>query len=667
MTTDTGLDIQERTDGRSSLGGAKQARYAVPATLAAASDERIAAAIADAHPPTLRGLLYLLTGDAELETIETTTGTGFLTANAMQIEGASDLAMLQCKGVALLRAYRDGHSVPPDPRTFPREHLLKAISLAVGMEVPPNEYEYWHEEFAFDPWARALEWDNKPVDKVKDFKVIVVGAGNGGINAAIQLKRAGFSFKVFERNSGVGGTWFENNYPGARVDLASRIYSHLFGVNYPWQHMFATSQENKGYTDWCVDSFGVRGDISFNTLVVSMRWEEASGEWVVKTRTTDGVEEEHRANGIISAGGLFDRPSFGDFKGVEDFKGLKMHTARYDKSIDLSEKRVAVIGTGASGIQMVPDLAKQVKSLTIFQRSPGWVLPIAGYRDELSDGLKWLDVNLPYYVNFSRVQTHWMAGDHDQWYAFTIDPDWKEEHSLNKETADLRRRCLAYMEEKLEGRPDLLEKSIPDYPPLTKRFILDNGWYDALKRDNVKLVAEAVDHIEADAIVTTTGRRVEVDAIIFATGYKPNAFLEPMVIEGRGGVTPQQIWAKDGARAFWGVTVPGLPNFFMIYGPGTNGKISGPVPWGEMQTRYAMGAFKALIENGKRYLDVKPSAYDGFNARLDEELTKTIWLDPRQKSYYTNEYGRSATNAPWKVSEMWQAWRRPNLDDYEVG
>ncbi|HVW71231.1 MAG TPA: hypothetical protein VHB68_19790, partial [Steroidobacteraceae bacterium] len=280
---------------------------------------------------------------------------------------------------------------------------------------------------------------------------------------------------------------------------------------------------------------------------------------------------------------------------------------------------------------------------------------------------RWLNANVPYYVNFSRVAIHWLAGDHDQWYAFTIDPEWKEENSLNKDTYELRERCLAHIREKLGDRPDLLSKCVPTYPPLSKRFVLDNGWYDALKRDNVRLETDAIDHIEADGIVTANGTKIEVDAIIFATGYLPNAFLQPMDIRGRQGITPAEIWKKDGARAYWGVTVPGLPNFFMIYGPGTNGKISGPVPWGEMQTRYALNCFKALIEKDKRFLTVRRDAYDAFNARLDDELTRTIWMDPRQRSYYQNEFGRSATNSPWKVSQLWNAWRAPDLGDYELG
>ena len=632
-----------------------------------ATDDEILRAVKDAHPPTMRGLLYFLTGDEDLAKIKLSRGPGFLTSKGVYITDPDDLAMIEQKAAKWLRDYRDGKVSPPDPKTISREHLLRTISFIVGMEVPAAEYEYWREECGFEPWARALEWPNKPEAKVRDFKVIVIGAGVGGINAAIQMKRAGFTYQVFERNAGVGGTWYDNSYPGARVDLASRIYSHLYGINYPWRHMFATSGENKEYCDWCVDTFGIRDSIRFNTLVEGMDWDERAGEWVVRVRKSDGSQEEHRANAIISAGGLFDRPTYGNFKGAETFKGVKMHTARYDPSVDLSKSRVAVIGTGASGAQLVPDLAASVKSVTVFQRTPSWVLPFPGYREELPAGVLWLDANMPYYTNFSRISIHWLAGDHDQWYAFTVDPEWKDEHTLNEDTYVLRQRCLDYINEKLAGRPDLIEKSTPDYPPLSKRFVLDNGWYDALMRDNVELVTDPIDHIEEDAIVTESGRRIEVDAIIFATGYRPNAFLEPMVIHGRGGVTPQQVWAKDGARAYWGVNVPGLPNFFMIYGPGTNGKISGPLPWGEMQTRYAMTCFKHLIETGQKFLDIRKDVYEDFNEKLDRELDMTIWMDPRQNSYYRNEFGRSATNSPWKVSELWNAWRHPIFENYEFG
>ncbi|MFZ0500929.1 MAG: NAD(P)/FAD-dependent oxidoreductase [Steroidobacteraceae bacterium] len=640
---------------------------AVTEALRNATDDEIRSAIKVAHLPTLRGLLYFLTGDEGVANVELSKGPGFLTANGVYIKRPQDVAMLHEKAFDVLKAYRSGEATPPDPATVSKEKLLRVVSFMVGMEVPESEYGYWREEFAFDPWARELKWPSKPAAKVRDFKVIVVGAGTGGVNAAIQLKRAGFSFKVFERNGGVGGTWYDNSYPGARVDLASRIYSHLFGVGYPWQHTFATAAENKSYVDWCVDTFGIRQNIQFNTEVIAMHWNEQASEWMVRVRNKDGTVEVHRANGIISAGGLFDRPTFGNFKGTESFRGIKMHTARYNPRTDLSGCRVAIIGTGASGAQLLPDLAPTVKSVTVFQRTPPWVLPFPGYRDEFSQAEKWLNANVPYYVNFSRVAIHWLAGDHDQWYAFTVDPDWKDEHTLNKDTYDLRQRCIAHIKERLAGRPDLVAKCVPDYPPLTKRFVLDNGWYDALKRDNVQLITEPIDHIEEDGVVTSSGQKFEFDAIIFATGYLPNAFLQPMDIRGRGGITPQDVWKKDGGRAYWGVTVPGLPNFFMVYGPGTNGKISGPVPWGEMQTRYALTCFKMLIETNRKFLDVRKSAYEEFNGRLDEELAQTIWLDKRQQSYYQNEFGRSATNSPWKVLQLWTAWREPDLDHYELG
>ena len=661
------MNVMEKADDMTaSWLAAGDPSYTPPATLKTASDEVIRNAFADAHAPTLRGLIYFLTADPELEDMEVVQGVGFLTSKAAHLKRPEDVGKIIDKAAALLAAYRDGRKRPPDPRQAPRDHMLRSIALMVGMPVPPKEYEYWREEFGFEPWARALEWDDKPAHKVHDFKVIVIGAGMGGINAAIQLKRAGFSFEIFERNAGVGGTWYENNYPGARVDLASRIYSHLFGVNYPWEHMFATSQENAGYANWCVDHFGIRDDIQFNTKVLGMDWDQDAGEWSVRIQRQDGSEEIHKANAVISAGGLFDRPTFGNFKGTDSFRGIKMHTARYDKSVDLSNARVAVIGTGASGLQMIPDLAPTVKSLTVFQRSAAWVLPFEGYRDELPAGIKWLDRNMPFHVNFSRVATHWLAGDHDQYWAFTIDPEWKDEHTLNEDMYVLRQRCLAYIEQKLSDKPDLMAKVTPDYPPLSKRFVLDNGWYDALRRDNVTLITDPIDHIVEDGIVTENGDRHEFDAIIFATGYEPNAFLQPMVIHGSDGVTPQQVWAKDGARAYWGVTVPHLPNFFMIYGPGTNGKISGPVPWGEMQTRYAMLCFKELIERGAKSLEIRQDIFESFNEALDKELQGSIWLDPRQKSYYVNEYGRSATNSPWRVSEQWAAWRHPDFSHYLI-
>lgn len=615
---------------------------------------------------TLRGLLYFLTGDEGLEKIKVEKGPGFVTSNAAYVNDPQDLAILKDKAFQLLKSYRDGKAEPPVAERVAPKRMMRAIQLATGFPVPESEYDFWYEELAFDPLARRLKWDDKPVDKLTNFKVIVVGAGLNGINAAIQLKLAGFSFVVFEKNAGVGGTWHQNHYPGARVDLPSQMYSHLFAVDYPFKHTFAPQPENETYANWCVDNFKVRDKIRFQTEVLSMRWDEDASIWHVKVRTSDGTVEDHQANAIISAVGLFDRPGDPDFPGLEKFKGKWMHTAKYDNALDMSKSRVAVIGTGATGLQLTADLAPTVKHLTVFQRSAGWILPFPGYRDPMAPEAAWYRQNMPYASNFGRMAFTFLTGDHDMWSAYGVDPEWKDPHTLNQDNYNLRQVCVKYLEEKLGHRPDLVQKALPDYPPLSKRFILDNGFYDTILRDNVDLVTDSIDHFVEDGIVTKSGRKVEFDVVIFATGFRANDYFWPIEITGRNGVNLGEVWKKDGARAYWGVAIPTLPNFICLYGPNTNGKIAGPLPWGEMQTRFALTCFKRMIENGWRSMEVKKEAYNAFNAELDRELSTSIWMDKRQNSYYRNEFGRSATNSPWKASQLYEAWKEPKMDHWTV-
>lgn len=637
--------------------------------LRTATDEDIDNALVVAALPqtaaTLRGLLYFLTADESLADIPIERGRGFVTFNAPYINDQAQLAVLKDRAAELLKAYRDGKAVPPDGLAVPREQLLKAIGLAVGASVPHEESEFWFEESAIDPLARRLKWPDKPGEKVSAFKVVVIGAGLSGINAAIQLKLAGFSFTVFEKNEGVGGTWHQNRYPGARVDLPSQMYSHLFAVNYPFVHTFAPQPENEAYLNWCIDNYGVRDDIRLQEEVVSLTWEELSANWIVRVRDRSGRESEHRANAVISAVGLLDRPTVPEFPGLQRFKGKVMHTAKFDQAMDLSNKRVAVIGTGASGLQMIPRLAEQAKELVVFQRSAGWILPMPGYRDPMPPQIQWLNTNFPFYRNLNRAVFTWMTGDHDLRWAFMTDPEWKEPHVLNEAGSNIRRMCLEYMGEIFSDRPDLLEKCTPDYPPMCKRFILDSGYYEALTKDGVCLITDRIARFDEEGIQTESGERVPVEVVVFATGFRARDYFWPMQIRGRQGTDLKTIWQKDGARAYWGVAIPKLPNFFSLYGPNMHNTVSGPLPAGEMQTRYALTCFKTLIENNWRSMEIRQDAFDEYNEYLDRELAHTVWMHPDQKSFYQNETGRLVTNGPWKSSELHKRWMAPERSHFD--
>jgi 4-hydroxyacetophenone monooxygenase len=310
-----------------------------------ASDETIDEALRYADPMALRGLLFQLTGDESLAAVPVAATVAGL-AEAKALADAADAAAVREKAAAFLRSHRERGA--GDLSSGPPDRLPRSLELVAGEAIAPAELELWLEELALDPWARGLRWQAEPPrERLGEFFVLVVGAGMGGLNAAVQLKRAGIPFAVLEKNSGVGGTWYENRYPGARVDTPSRCYTHLYGVDYRHPNPFCEQAENEKYFNWVADTFGVRGDISFDIEVRSMVWEEDTGTWTVTARGPEGERVWH-PNVVISAVGFLSRPNVPELPGAQAFAGPAFHTARWPRRLDLSGKRVAVIGSGCT-------------------------------------------------------------------------------------------------------------------------------------------------------------------------------------------------------------------------------------------------------------------------------------------------------------------------------
>jgi 4-hydroxyacetophenone monooxygenase len=300
----------------------------------------------------------------------------------------------------------------------------------------------------------------------------------------------------------------------------------------------------------------------FNTEVTAAEWNDAAGEWVVHLRSPFALDEVVRANAIISAVGLLDRPVLPDIEGLHSFQGKMFHTARWDHSYDYSGKRVGVLGTGASGMQLVPVVAQDAASTVIFQRSAGWVIPVPGYREPVTPETRWLYQHVPYYVNMFRLRMIYNAGDDAMYDAYDIDPEWHGAGSLNRKNHVLRERLIEYLMSKVGDDPELVEKCIPNYPPMAKRIILDNGWFDALKRPNVELTTDPIERITPKGVLMQSGKEHELDLLVLASGFRPNDFLWPMEICGREGVALNELWSKDGARAYLGMMMPGFPNLW---------------------------------------------------------------------------------------------------------
>ena len=638
--------------------------------LLAATDEEIDAAIGFADPIVLRGLLYQLTGDESIAAIPNVTAMMGIFGEVPTITDPEHIALLRGRAAELLKAYRDDGA--GDFPFGPESRLRRAMELASGGSFADREYAMWREQLALDPMARGLQWPEEPsAAQRENFLVAVIGAGLGGFNAAIHLKQAGIPFVVIEKNGEVGGTWHENRYPGARLDTLSRIYFHIFGIDYQCKSPFSPAQDNEAYFHWMADRFALRDDIAFDTEVKSAVWDEAAGLWEISAIGPDGPKS-WRANAVISAVGFLNRPNIPDFPGADSFEGPIVHTSRWPQDLDVTGKRVAVIGSGATGYQTTPVLAKQASHLTFFQRTPSWCFEVPGYLAPYPPQVNWLDRNFPWLINFIRFQQSWMLKPDSSMALVDIDPEHDDPLTVSPTNKAVREGCLDFMRRSFADRPDLLEKMVPAAPPMTSRPVLvdavDNV-YAALKRDNVDLVTERIAAITPEGLRTEDGLDHPADVIVCATGFKANEFLWPIEVRGRDGQDLGALWAKDGARAYIGTMLPGFPNFFMIYGPNMNPFSNGLglVESEEIVTRFALKCIAALILGQGRTVDVSRRAFDRYNAELDRMEKTKVYSDARVTSYYQNRHGRSAVNCPFDIRTLWHWLRDPAVEPEDAG
>ncbi len=629
--------------------------------LQAADDAAIEDAISHADPMVLRGLLYQLTGDPEVAaTGVKTVQAGF--ADAVTPASDADVALLRRKAVEFLKAYRD--SGAGEIGIGPLDRLPDSLGLMLGKALTGENLTHHLEELAIDPAARALRWQRTPdPERLKDFTVTVIGAGMGGLNAALQLREAGFPVTVIEKNDGVGGTWWENRYPGARVDTASRSYTHIFGVDFPYPNPFCEWRENVKYFNWVADSFDLRKHIEFKTEVRSMTWDEAAGEWAIDIEGPDGARTI-RSRAVITAVGLLSRPQIPQIAGMETFAGSSWHTARWPEGFDMKGKKVAVIGTGCTGYQMIPELALEAEHLTVFQRTPQWLFPTPGYRSPFPPQVNWLDRNLPFHTNFMRARACTLDGLAD---VAQIDPDFDDPHAVSALNKRARDSSVRFLESKLKD-PALVAAMTPSHPVWSARAVVVDPEYsvlDALQRDNVTLVTGGIERIEPGGVVDKDGALHAADVIVYATGFHATEFLYPMTITGRDGQTLEQTWAKGGARAYVGCMVPGFPNLWSIYGPNTNGSLN-VSSFHEKIALYALQCMEALVLGNGGAIEVREDAYRRYNEVVDARNGTKAWSDPRAQNYYWTEHGRSSVMCPFYSAEMSGFLRKPDLADMDI-
>jgi 4-hydroxyacetophenone monooxygenase len=620
-------------------------------------------ALKDAHIPSLMMALVHLTGSAahltdDMKPVYDFFGDGqggFSAEKQQQIRNAAKAALL---------AHMGGKPLPPPPDIAT---IRKMMDFIAGAEIPERYVPFLQEELGIAVEdTRDPKWDTpKLKGAAAKMKVVIIGAGLSGLLSAIRLQQAGVKFTIVEKNADVGGTWFENAYPGCRVDNPNHMYSFSFEPNHAWPYHFSTQDVLHAYFRRIADKYKLREHIRFETSVVEAAFDEKSSQWNVHVKARDGKEETLRANAVISAVGQLNQPKMPDIKGRDGFKGPAFHTARWRHDVDLAGKRVAVIGTGATAFQVIPEIAPKVKELLVFQRSAPWLGPTPNYHDKVADGKKWLLEHVPYYGKWYRFWLFWTLTD-GILDAVAVDPSWNDtSRSVSPMNEMLRGLLIEKMKEQIPGRADLLEKVTPDYPFGAKRSVRDNGVYlAALARPNVDLITTGIDEITPNGIRAEDGREHEVDVIIYGTGFHASDFLRTYRIVGRGGVELHERWKGD-ARAYLGMTVPGFPNFFTIYGPNTNIVVNGSIIFfSEASVRYIVNCLKLLAETGAATMEVRDDVHDAFNAGVDAENAKMAWGVPNAKSWYKNSLGRVSQNWPFKLVDYWNATIKPDPKDF---
>jgi len=630
------------------------------------SDAELEAILAEAELAPLLPALAYATGD--LSILREHLRVNPLLAQMPQY-GLTDEQQTEIRAIALdkLRSFRDGGCVPaPVPSD---DDVLAIMEYAVSGENMREYLPLLEEEMAHrGEDRRGPRFTKEQVAPDVEFKVVIIGAGMSGLLAAHRLQQAGIEFVVFEKNDDVGGTWYENQYPGCRVDNPNHNYSYSFAQRHDWPYHYSPQPVLYRYFKECADTFDVRKHIRFETEVVSADWSEAGATWTFVVRDTHtGKNETVVANAIISAVGQLNRPNIPNIDGAETFQGSTFHSARWDHSVELKGKKVVVIGTGASAVQFIPEIAKVADKVTVFQRTPPWLAPSPKYHDEVPAAMRWMYEHVPSYSEWNRFLIFWRMGD-GALAAVRVDPAWEGGEQSVSAMNDMTRQLLTgYLQMEFGDRPDLLEHAIPDYPPGAKRMILDNGiWARTLKRDNVRLVTDGIREITPEGVLDRNGELHEADVVIYGTGFQASKFLTPMKVTGRSGIDLHEMWAGD-ARAYLGVTIPNFPNLFCLYGPNTNIVINGSIVYfSELGVRYILGLIQLMLEQGAAAVDVRKDVHDEFNERCDAENRLMAWGVSKVNSWYKNVHGHVAQNWPFTLLEYWQQTLEPDPDDYEL-
>jgi len=635
---------------------------AAESNIGISTPEMIKAAVDGADLNALRVALYQATGDLRLAHLRIERKPVRNGAAFIEVIADADVPILKDLATQFL-LNRESWVPPAQPPGRPELRLL--MEMLTGKPLTDDEFAMGLEELAFDEFPRQANWSaGRP--NVTGFNVLVIGAGISGIAVAVQLQRLGIPYTVVEREDGIGGVWLRNQYLDARVDSPCVGYQYKFVKDYRWSEMYPARAEVVTYLEMVAERYQVTPNIRFGHEVKDARWDEATNTWEVRLADHNGDESALIANVLVTACGLFNLPKLPNAPGLEVFRGLVAHPTEWRQDLDLAGKRVAVIGNGSTGVQLMPRVAEVAGTLAVYQRTPSWIAPVEGYKQCLPAAANWLLDNMPFYWNWQIYSS--FVGDSRLFLdAQRYDPEWQSRGGLISETNDsLRAWLTSYIAEKVAGRPELLPRLIPGYAPLGRRLVVDNGYYDALLRQNVELVTDEIVGFTPDGITTGDGVERKFDAIIAATGYKVMEYLWPAQYTGRDGQTLSAAWEAEGPRAYLGLTVPGFPNLFILYGPNGQARAGNFHSWAEIWARYVLQAIIQLVESGNHSIEVRADVCHSYNRELDDAMASIIWSTEAANGYYAVQKGRGAVSMPWEHYEYHRMIRDLNTDDFII-
>lgn len=603
----------------------------------------------------LRAALYQASGDSTLASFGPVAG----------LAPAERETLIE-RAATLLETELDSYS----PRVPSHDEVRAIMDIVLGAPTKDEHFEVRRKMLAFEDYPFLYKPENGRPRVPAGFKIAIIGAGPAGIAMAVQLEHLGIPYAVYERRSEVGGTWSRNAYPDIRVDTMSITYEFSFDEQYQWSEYFARGAEVRSYLEYMAKKHGVFEHIHFEHDLQSAKFQDEKGCWKL---TFDDAKNESRiveANVVVSASGLFATPKLPDIPGIADFEGTILHPTEWPESAPIEGKKVAVLGNGSTGVQLLAPVAREAAQVHLFQRTPQWISPRPHYGEKVEPEVRWLLDSVPGYWNWCRYTS--MIGIFN-WHEdfLTPDPEWERQGGrITRKSDELREMLVDYIKAQVGGRKDLIEKLIPDYPPMLRRPVVDNGWYQTLTEDHVELVTDGIKRVTAKGIETIDGEFREVDTLVLATGYDVSTYLWPAEYTGRGGRDLQELWSHDGPRAYLGMMVPEFPNLFMLYGPNSqpvSGGISLP-SWFQIWAAYIGQCLTKIFDDGHTTIEVSQAAFDAFNTRLDEEANNLAFVTDKAsapKNYYVNAAGRLQANSPFETADLYAMQKAPNFDELD--